>query len=42
VPATVSGETLTALAPPPEANTWYVSVTDKRGAMVSTLVEILP
>lgn len=42
VPATVSGETLTAPAPPPEANTWYVSVTDKRGAMVSTTVAILP
>ncbi len=42
VPATLSGDTLSAPAPPPEANTWYMSVTDTRGAMVSTTVTVLP
>lgn len=42
IPATLSGNTLSAPAPPAEANTWYMSITDSRGAMVSTTVEILP
>jgi cephalosporin-C deacetylase-like acetyl esterase len=40
VPATLSGGTLSAPAPPANANTWYMSVTDGRGAMVSTGVEL--
>jgi dienelactone hydrolase len=31
---------ITAPKPPSEANTWYISVTDERDAMVSTAVEI--
>ena len=42
VAATLSGGILTAPAPPAEANTWYMSVTDARGAMVSSPVEIRP
>ena len=38
VPATLNGTTITAPKPPAEANTWYVSVTDERDAMVSTEV----
>ena len=39
VPATVTGNTITATKPPADANTWYVEVTDERGAMVSTPVQ---
>jgi dienelactone hydrolase len=42
IPATVTEGALVSPAPPAAANTWYLSVTDKRGAMVSTAVEILP
>lgn len=51
VPATFSSESqlsgdirqtirVVASKPPADANTWYVSVTDERGAMVSTVVEL--
>lgn len=33
---------ITAPAPPPEANTWFLSVTDERDAMVSTTVQFSP
>jgi len=39
VPATVTGNTISAPKPPADANTWYVEVTDERGAMVSTPVQ---
>ncbi|MCB1208020.1 MAG: prolyl oligopeptidase family serine peptidase, partial [Verrucomicrobiales bacterium] len=40
MPATI-GEDLVITPPPPEgANTWYVSLTDERGAMVTTTVQI--
>ena len=39
LPATITGNTITAPKPPAEANTWYVEVTDERGAMVSTPVQ---
>jgi hypothetical protein len=39
VPAAVTGTTITAPKPPADANTWYVEVTDERGAMVSTPVQ---
>jgi hypothetical protein len=39
VPATATGTTITAPKPPADANTWYVEVTDERGAMVSTTVQ---
>ncbi|MEK0447192.1 MAG: hypothetical protein RLZZ399_2513, partial [Verrucomicrobiota bacterium] len=42
VPAQWEGGKITAPKPPAEANTWFVSVTDKRGATVSTEVEIAP
>jgi hypothetical protein len=31
-----------AQKPPAEANTWFISITDERGAMVTTPVKILP
>ena len=42
VPATITGNTITATKPPAGANTWYVSVSDERGAMVSTEVVLVP
>lgn len=42
VPATITGNTITAPKPPSGANTWYVSVSDERGAMVSTEVVFVP
>ncbi len=40
VPATVNKGTITAPKPPAEANTWFVTLTDERGAMVSTTVQL--
>lgn len=39
LPAEVSPEAVLAPEPPPEANTWFVSLTDERGAMVTTPVQ---
>jgi dienelactone hydrolase len=39
LPATINGKTVTAPRPPAEANTWFISVTDARDAMVSTTVQ---
>ncbi|MDB6117610.1 MAG: cah [Verrucomicrobiaceae bacterium] len=39
VPATVAGTTITAPKPPADANTWYMTITDERDAMVSTGVQ---
>jgi hypothetical protein len=39
VPASISGTAITAPKPPAEANTWFVAITDERGAMVSTTVQ---
>ncbi len=39
VPATIKDGTITAPKPPADANTWFITVTDKRDAMVSTVVE---
>lgn len=36
------GYTITAPKPPVEANTWFINVTDERGAMVSTEVVLVP
>lgn len=38
IPATIHANTITAPIPPADANTWYISVTDERDAMVSTEV----
>lgn len=42
VPATINGTTITAPKPPANANTWYISITDERDAMVSTPVQFQP
>ncbi|MFZ4764634.1 MAG: alpha/beta hydrolase family protein [Roseimicrobium sp.] len=39
VPATLNGSTITAPKPPAEANTWFLTLTDEREAMVSTTVQ---
>lgn len=39
IPATITGNVIAAPKPPAEANTWFINVTDERGAMVSTPVE---
>jgi dienelactone hydrolase len=41
-PATISGDIVTASKPPVAANTWFISITDERGAMVTTPVKFLP
>ncbi|HYF34970.1 MAG TPA: prolyl oligopeptidase family serine peptidase [Prosthecobacter sp.] len=40
--AQVAEGTVTAPRPPAEANTWFVSLTDERGAMVTTPVQFQP
>jgi dienelactone hydrolase len=42
VPATITGDTIIAPKPPDQANSWYVSIFDERGAMVSTEVVLVP
>jgi len=42
LPATIKDGTIHTPKPPAGANTWYVSVTDERGAMVSTEVVLAP
>jgi PhoPQ-activated pathogenicity-related protein len=42
VPGVIEGEDISVPRPPPEANTWFLSVTDARGAMVSTEVVFNP
>lgn len=42
VPATLAAGVITAPLPPAEANTWYISATDERGAMVSAPVQFAP
>jgi dienelactone hydrolase len=41
VPATITGSSIAAPKPPAEANTWFITVTDERDAMVSTVVELV-
>lgn len=38
--ATITGSTITAPAPPSDANTWFLTVTDERDAMVSSTVQL--
>ncbi len=40
LPATIDGETVTVAAPPATATAWFLTVTDERGAVVSTSVTI--
>lgn len=40
VPATINGNVVTAPKPPADANTWYLTITDERDAMVSTIVSV--
>jgi PhoPQ-activated pathogenicity-related protein len=42
IPATVNGAVVIAPKPPADANTWFISITDERGAMVTSPVKILP
>lgn len=42
LPATIEGQTITAPKPPAEANTWFLSITDERDAMVTTTVQFQP
>ncbi|WP_417745009.1 alpha/beta hydrolase family protein [Rosistilla oblonga] len=39
VPAKIDGQTITAPKPPADANTWFLSLTDTRDAMVTTAVQ---
>ncbi|MEO6785207.1 MAG: PhoPQ-activated protein PqaA family protein [Chthoniobacteraceae bacterium] len=39
IPATIANGVITAPRPPAEANTWFISVTDDRDAMVTTDVQ---
>ncbi len=39
LPASISGNTITAPRPPADANTWFISLTDERDAMVTTDVQ---
>jgi len=38
IPGTIDGTTITADAPPETANTWFLTLTDETGAIVSTTV----
>jgi dienelactone hydrolase len=40
-PATIADGVVTASRPPADANTWFVSLTDERGAMVTTTVQFV-
>ena len=42
LPATISSHMITAPKPPADANTWFISLTDERGAMVTTPVQFQP
>jgi dienelactone hydrolase len=42
VPAIVGPDVVTASVPPAEANTWFVSLTDDRGAMVTSAIQLAP
>jgi dienelactone hydrolase len=42
VPATVEADAVTAPKPPAEANTWFLTLTDERDAMVSSTVQFQP
>ena len=42
IPASINGKTITALKPPADVNTWFITVTDERDAMVSTVVQFIP
>lgn len=42
LPATVGDKVITAPKPPTETNTWFIDLTDERGAMVTTDVQFSP
>ena len=42
LPAVLGPGTVSAPVPPDEANTWYIALTDARGAMVSTPIQFRP
>lgn len=42
VPATLGEGAITVAKPPAEANTWFIALTDERGAMVTTPIQFQP
>lgn len=42
LPAAIHAGVITAPKPPAEANTWFIALTDQRGAMVTTAVHFQP
>ncbi|NBV34749.1 MAG: acylamino acid-releasing protein, partial [Proteobacteria bacterium] len=42
VPTTLSNGVISAPKPPADANTWFLTATDERGAMVSSAVQFAP
>lgn len=42
LPATIEGMSVVAPEPPDDANTWFIAVTDQRGAMVTSPVQLRP
>jgi dienelactone hydrolase len=42
VPATIAGNSITAPAPPENANTWFFTISDERDAVVSTTIHFRP
>ena len=42
VDAVVDGTNISAPAPPADANTWFLTITDENGAMISTTVQFSP
>jgi dienelactone hydrolase len=42
VPATIADRTITAPAPPQDANTWFLTITDERDAVVSSPIQFQP
>jgi hypothetical protein len=42
LPAQIEKGIVTAPKPPADANTWFISLTDERGAMVTSTVQFQP
>jgi dienelactone hydrolase len=42
IPAEIASDTITAPKPPADANTWFISLTDERDAMVTSAVQFQP
>jgi hypothetical protein len=42
LPAQIANDVVTAPKPPADANTWFIALTDQRGAMVTSTVQFQP